>query len=113
MILLYRSCRSRAWNVQQRLQASIRSLTTTNSNNSSIQSKPDTSLVDARNAPSDFTPDCAVVYRDFLTSEEGDLLVEDILSRMKRYVQTVRETAIIRSYPFLIFFMLLFTLLIN
>lgn len=43
-------------------------------------------LVDARFAPTDFSPECAVVYPDFLTKEEGELLVQDIARRMKRYV---------------------------
>lgn len=43
-------------------------------------------MVDLRYAPSDFTTNCAVVYRDVISSEEGELLVQDITSRMKRYV---------------------------
>jgi hypothetical protein len=47
---------------------------------------PDPSLVDARYAPNDFDPSCAVVYRDFITSEEADLIANEMLSRMKRCV---------------------------
>lgn len=48
---------------------------------------PDSSLVDARNAPSDFDPVLAVVYGDFITNSEGEALVQDITKRMKRYVK--------------------------
>ena len=47
---------------------------------------PDPSLVDARNSPEDFKPEFAVVYRNFLTEQEGNLLAEEILDRMKRCV---------------------------
>ena len=45
---------------------------------------PDVALLDARNAPSDFTNGSAVVYRDFLTTKEGEVLLVDIQQRMKR-----------------------------
>jgi hypothetical protein len=45
---------------------------------------PDPSLVDATNAPPDFEPACAVVYRDVVTSVEADLISNEILTRMKR-----------------------------
>lgn len=54
------------------------------SSNNSTNKQPDPGMVDGRNAPSDFTASCAVVYRDFLTPAEGELLTQDILSRMKR-----------------------------
>jgi hypothetical protein len=47
---------------------------------------PDPSLVDDSNAPSDFHPSCAVVYRNFISETEADLIASDILTRMKRYV---------------------------
>jgi hypothetical protein len=47
---------------------------------------PDPSLVDDSNAPSDFHPSCAVVYRNFISETEADLIANDILTRMKRYV---------------------------
>jgi hypothetical protein len=51
---------------------------------------PDESLVDSSASPEDFTSECAVVYADFLTREEGDVLVQDISNRMKRYVDFCR-----------------------
>ncbi|KAG7356270.1 2(OG)-Fe(II) oxygenase superfamily protein [Nitzschia inconspicua] len=45
---------------------------------------PDLSLVDARKAPIGFEPSFAVVYRDFVSPQEADVLVEDVLGRMKR-----------------------------
>jgi len=44
----------------------------------------DASLVDARNAPPDFTSNSAVVYNNFLSPSEGTLIAEDISKRMKR-----------------------------
>ncbi len=68
-------------------QIMVRSLATTTATLSSMTTiLPDPSFVDARMAPSDFTPDCAVVYPDFVTATEGDLLVNDLFARMKRYV---------------------------
>lgn len=58
--------------------SSSRSTTTT------IHQKPDENFVDARNSPSDWSPDCAVVYPNFLTPTEGQVVANDILSRMKR-----------------------------
>jgi alkylated DNA repair protein alkB family protein 7 len=46
--------------------------------------EPDPSCVDARTAPSDFSPDAAVVYSNVLTPSEGELIAEGISSRMKR-----------------------------
>lgn len=46
---------------------------------------PDASHVDARNAPSDFDPSSAVVYSEFITKSEGESMVKDIFTRMKRY----------------------------
>jgi hypothetical protein len=46
--------------------------------------QPDPTLVDARYAPVGFDPSNAVVYRDFVTSQEAEILVEGVLSRMKR-----------------------------
>jgi hypothetical protein len=45
---------------------------------------PDPSLVDGRNAPVDFDPSYAVVYRDFVSPREAEILAQDILARMKR-----------------------------
>eukprot|EP00980_Cylindrotheca_fusiformis_P014342 scaffold3827_cov179-Cylindrotheca_fusiformis.AAC.6 len=45
---------------------------------------PEPFYVDARNAPSDFSPSSAVVYSNALTPTQADLIVEDIRSRMKR-----------------------------
>jgi alkylated DNA repair protein alkB family protein 7 len=45
---------------------------------------PDPSLVDARNAPKDFTPGSAVVYQSILSQEEGNVIVQDISALMKR-----------------------------
>jgi hypothetical protein len=72
-------------------QIMVRSLTTTTTASSMTTILPDPSLVDARMAPSDFTPDCAVVYPDFVTATEGDLLVNDLFARMKRYVGLNQE----------------------
>lgn len=63
-------------------QRSIRGFSTSSS--SAALTSPDPSLVDGRNAPTDYTADCAVVYQHVLTQEEGELLAQDILSRMKR-----------------------------
>eukprot|EP00934_Nitzschia_sp_Nitz4_P006031 Nitzschia sp. Nitz4//scaffold189_size62959//37418//38228//NITZ4_006311-RA/size62959-snap-gene-0.9-mRNA-1//-1//CDS//3329539905//6021//frame0 len=40
--------------------------------------------VDASHAPSDFTSDCAVVYPNFLTPEEGEMISSHVLTRLKR-----------------------------
>lgn len=48
--------------------------------------RPDPSHVDTRHAPQDFGLASAVVYSAFITETEGDSLVQDIESRMKRYV---------------------------
>jgi len=45
---------------------------------------PDPSLVCTNNAPSDFNCNSAVVYKDFVTSDEALLLENDIKNRMKR-----------------------------
>ena len=50
----------------------------------------DPALVDAMAAPQDFSPECAVVYRDFLTPNEGDVLVQHVLKRLSRYVYLVK-----------------------
>lgn len=42
-------------------------------------------LVNVQNAPSDFDIDSAVVYSDFLSEDEGNSIVEDVQTRMKRY----------------------------
>lgn len=44
----------------------------------------DPNLIDSRNAPEDFNSEVSVVYRDFLTDAEGELLTSDILRRLKR-----------------------------
>lgn len=45
---------------------------------------PNPEMVDSRRAPSDFVDSSASVYRDFVTEEEANILVEDILACMKR-----------------------------
>jgi len=56
---------------------------------STVRSSPtktvDELLIDSRLAPSDFLRHCAVVYSNFLDPEEGDLLVDEISSRLSRY----------------------------
>jgi len=47
-------------------------------------SPPDPSLVNASDAPIDFNLSSAVVYNDFITSLEVDLIANDIKNRMKR-----------------------------
>jgi alkylated DNA repair protein alkB family protein 7 len=51
---------------------------------SSSTVRPAACFVDARNAPDDFDPATAVVYSDFVTETEGESLVHDIMTRMKR-----------------------------
>jgi alkylated DNA repair protein alkB family protein 7 len=51
---------------------------------SSSTARPTASFVDARNAPHDFDPAFAVVHKDFVTETEGESLVHDIATRMKR-----------------------------
>jgi hypothetical protein len=46
----------------------------------------DPSLLDARHAPTDYTGGCAIVYPNFVTPKESDLLSTEILTRVKRYV---------------------------
>jgi len=47
---------------------------------------PNPEMVDARQAPSDFDASSAVVYRDFISEEEEEILTRDIQARFKRYV---------------------------
>jgi len=58
--------------------------------------KADPSNVDARNAPSDFDPLCAVVYPKYLDPREADILVEELSKRMKRYLSSVVQRGICR-----------------
>ena len=46
---------------------------------------PNPEMVDARQAPSDFDASSAVVYRDFISEEEEEILTRDIQARFKRY----------------------------
>lgn len=46
--------------------------------------KADASLVDARFAPSDFTPDASVVYPNVLTEDEANSILEDVQGRLRR-----------------------------
>ena len=45
---------------------------------------PNPELVDSSRAPSDYVSTSASVYRDFVTEEEANFLVEDIKTCMKR-----------------------------
>jgi alkylated DNA repair protein alkB homolog 7 len=45
---------------------------------------PDPALVNAQNAPKNFVPPCAVVYKNVISKEMENALVKEILSRMKR-----------------------------
>lgn len=54
------------------------------SRTSFVELKADPSLVDARFAPSDFTPDASVVYPEVLTEDEANMILEDIKGRLRR-----------------------------
>jgi hypothetical protein len=43
----------------------------------------DRALVDGRHAPASFDPSCAVVYRDFVTPQEAEILAKQVLSVME------------------------------
>ena len=55
--------------------------TTISSNHARI---PDPSFVNTLNAPFDFDASCAVVYNEYITSTEEDLVANDIKNKMKR-----------------------------
>ena len=58
---------------------------TSSRDESELLRDPSPEMVDARHAPSDFDKSSsAVVYRDFITEEEADVLVRDLKARLKR-----------------------------
>ena len=58
---------------------------TTNTTISSDHARiPDPSFVNTLNAPFDFDASCAVVYNEYITSTEEDLIANDIKNKMKR-----------------------------
>ena len=46
---------------------------------------PNPEMVDARQAPLEFPPSSACVYRDFVTAEEAGILADDLKACLKRY----------------------------
>lgn len=59
----------------------------------------DASFVDARFAPSDFTPDVSVVYPNVLTEDEANLILDDIKGRLKqRRYEKGHWDAVITNY---------------
>ena len=53
-------------------------------NSTLIDLSPDLTLVDSRHSPVGWSPEDAVVYKNFVSPSEGDVLVKDLMSRMKR-----------------------------
>jgi hypothetical protein len=62
-------------------KCSISSMTSTTSNHTR---RSDPSFVNTLNAPLNFDASCAVVYNDFITMMESDIIADDIKNRMKR-----------------------------
>jgi hypothetical protein len=75
-----------------RLVSSTTATTTTTNNTAAalLLQEPDPSLVDAASAPSDFD-NSATVYRDFVTPQDGAILLADLIAKLKRYERV--ETA--------------------